>query len=140
MLATHVDLCAIRLWSCASSKRQLQNNRWHVPGSTSLISMQILQIGFFDANHAQCCTIRWVCSYSSHLLCKRNAFIVSQQSCSTMTHSLVNEQKTNPPLYEIRSGTQCLSTCVCVLLRQNAHRSTWVASMCTVYMHTGFSQ
>ncbi len=49
--------------------------------STSLISMQILQIGFFDANHAQCCTIRWVCSYSSHLLCKRNAIIVSQQSC-----------------------------------------------------------
>ncbi len=50
--------------------------------STSLISMQILQIGFFDAKHAQCCTIRWVCSYSSHILCKRNAIIVSQRSCS----------------------------------------------------------
>ncbi len=42
------------------------------------------KIGFFDANHAQCCTIRWVCSYSSHLLCKRNAIIVSQQSCSNV--------------------------------------------------------
>jgi hypothetical protein len=35
---------------------------------------------------------------------------------------------------------QFLSTDVGVLLRQNTHRSTWVASICTVYMHTSLSQ
>ena len=66
----------ISLWSCASSKRQLQDVTCHVPGSTSLIPMPILQVRFFEA-HAQCCTFRWVCSYSSHLWHKRNKFIVS---------------------------------------------------------------